>query len=136
MDNLFTQIANSDSFTSGAWMLYWFSAMGVSLAAWVLVRKIDNLIIKAFLMSVVVFICFTMAKVEFESGVSLWVPAMPFLGVDVAFQGMKFFDQLTPYLVMSASFSLVFCSIIAVVGRKLLSNGRKENAAEAKESQE
>jgi len=136
MDNLFTQIANADSFTSGAWMLYWFSALGVSLATWILVRKIDNLIVKAFLMSLVVFVCFTMAKVEFESGVSLWVPAMPFFGVDVAFQGMKFFDQLLPYLVISASFSLVICSIIAVAGRKLLSSSRKQDTAEAKESQE
>ena len=130
MDNLFTQIANADSFTYGAWMLYGFSALGVVLAFWVLVRKVSNLVVKALLMSVVVFVSFALAKVTFESGDTLWVPALPFFGVDVAFQGMKYFDQLIPYLVISASASLVLCALVAVIGRKVFDTKKTMTAKE------
>ncbi|MFC3151095.1 hypothetical protein ACFOEK_08650 [Litoribrevibacter euphylliae] len=121
MENLFTQIANSDPFTSGAWMLYWFSAIGMVLASWILVRKLKHFAVKSVLMALVVFICFAMAKIEFESGVVLWIPAIPFFGVDFAFQGKKYFEQLLPYLVASGVISLLLCVVTGALGRWLLS---------------
>ncbi|GLQ30035.1 hypothetical protein [Litoribrevibacter albus] len=133
MENLFTQIANSDPFTSGAWILFWSSAVGVFVASWILIRKFSNFFLKATFMSLVMFFCFAVAKVELESGMVLWVPAIPFFGVDFAFEGKKYFDQLIPYLVASASVSALICFAIGGIGRAILG---KRTSSEPDETQD
>lgn len=129
MSSLFSQIGAADSFTSGAWMLYGFSALGVVVAGWLLVRNVKNLVLKCLFMSVVVFLSGSMAQVIFDSGAEVWVPAIPYLGVDIAFKGMKHFDQLLPYLVISAAISLVVCSVVGVVGRSVLGKVQARKAS-------
>lgn len=136
MENIFTQIANSDPFTSGAWLLYCFSALGMVVASWILIRKLKSFAMKTLLMAVVVFICFAMAKVEFESGVELWIPAIPFFGVDFAFGGMKYFGQLMPYLIVSGVASLLVTLIIGGTGKWLISLKSNQGTKEQTQASE
>ncbi len=134
MGTLFSQIGAADPFTSGAWMLYWFSALGVVVAGWILIRKVQNLVVKSVFMALVVFLCTAMAEITFETGAVVWVPAIPFLGVDLAFKEMKYIDQIMPYLVVCAAGSLVLCTLIAVSGRKILSRSKMQNSTNKQDS--
>jgi FtsH-binding integral membrane protein len=119
MDSLVSQVSTADTFTSGAWSLYFVGAFGLLILSWWLIRKLNNDIVKSLLMSLVLFLCFSLAKVEFDDGVLLWIPALPYLAVDIAFQGGKTLPDLIPYLALSALMSLVFCSLLAIVARKI-----------------
>jgi hypothetical protein len=127
MENLVTQIANADSFASGAWMLFWFSGLGMVVASWILIRKFKSFALKTVLMALVLFLCFSLAEIEFESGTVLWIPAIPFFGVDFAFEGRKYFDQLVPYLALSGLVSLLVSLILGSVGRVLFKGRTKES---------
>lgn len=132
--SLTQQLSAADSFTSGAWMLYGFSALGVIVAAWVLIRN-KNIWLKTVFMSFIVFASLTIAPLEFDTG-TLWVPAIPYLGVNIAFGGADAVPDVLPYLALSFVLSAIVCLSIALIGRRVVIKNPKPSEKTADNSAE